>query len=73
MFDNKLTDYKLSTQFGGRDLVCEFLDAFSAEGIKVGLYYSIIDWHHTDYPNVGNHPQRDDKEFANGHSTGTTM
>ena len=64
MFDSKLTDYKLSTRFGGRDLVREFLDAFRAEGIKVGLYYSIIDWHHPDYPNVGNHPQRDDKEYA---------
>lgn len=64
LFDSKLTDYKLSTRFGGRDLVREFLDAFRAEGIKVGLYYSIIDWHHPDYPNVGNHPQRDDKEYA---------
>jgi alpha-L-fucosidase len=64
MFDSRLTDYKLSNQFKGRDLVREFLDAFRAEGIKVGLYYSIIDWHHPDYPNVGNHPQRDDKEYA---------
>ena len=64
LFDSKLTDYKLSKQFGGRDLVREFLDAFRAEGLKVGLYYSIIDWHHPDYPNVGNHPQRDDKEYA---------
>lgn len=64
LFDSKLTDYKLSKQFGGRDLVREFLDAFRAEGIKVGLYYSIIDWHHPDYPNVGNHPQRDDKEYS---------
>ena len=64
MFDTKLTDYKLSKQFGGRDLVREFLDAFRAEGLKVGLYYSVIDWHHPDYPNVGNHPQRDDKEYA---------
>ena len=64
MFDSKLTDYKLSTRFGGRDLVREFLEAFRAEGIKVGLYYSIIDWHHPDYPNVGNHPQRNDKEYG---------
>ena len=64
LFDSKLTDYKLSKQFGGRDLVREFLEAFRAEGLKVGLYYSIIDWHHPDYPNVGNHPQRDDKEYA---------
>ncbi len=64
MFDSKLTDYKLSKQFGGRDIVREFLDAFRAEDIKVGLYYSVIDWHHPDYPNVGNHPQRDDKDYA---------
>lgn len=64
LFNSKLTDYKLSKNFGGRDLVREFLDAFRAEGLKVGLYYSIIDWHHPDYPNVGNHPQRDDKEYA---------
>lgn len=64
MFDSKLTDYKLSTRFGNRDLVREFLDAFRAEGIKVGLYYSIIDWHHPDYPNVGNHPQRNDKAYG---------
>ncbi len=64
MFDSRLTDYKVSTRFGGRDIVREFLDAFRAEGLKVGLYYSLIDWHHPDYPNVGNHPQRDDKEYA---------
>ena len=64
LFDSKLTDYKLTPHFGGRDLVREFLEAFRAEGIRVGLYYSIIDWHHPDYPNVGNHPQRADKEYA---------
>lgn len=63
MFDSKLTDYKITTRFN-RDIVREFLDAFRAEGLKVGLYYSLIDWHHADYPNVGNHPQRGDKEYA---------
>ena len=33
--------------------MAEYLDAFRAEGIKVGLYYSIIDWHHPDYPHYG--------------------
>ncbi len=64
MFDSKYTDYKISTYFNGRDIVREFLDVFRAEGLKVGLYYSLIDWHNPDYPNVGNHPQRDDKEYA---------
>jgi len=63
LWDSKLTDYKLSKQFGGRDIIREFLDAFRAEGLKVGLYYSVIDWHHPDYPNVGNHPQKGNQEW----------
>jgi alpha-L-fucosidase len=32
----------------GRDLVREFVDAARAEGLRVGLYYSLMDWHHPD-------------------------
>jgi len=64
LFDSKLTDYKLSNKMGGRDLIREFVDAFRAEGIKVGFYYSIIDWNHPDYPNVGNHPMVGDSAYS---------
>jgi alpha-L-fucosidase len=33
-----------------RDLVREFVDAMRAEGLRVGLYFSLIDWYHEDYP-----------------------
>ena len=33
-----------------RDLVQEFVDACRAEGLKVGFYLSLSDWHHPDYP-----------------------
>ena len=46
LFDSALTDYKATNTKAGRDLVREFLDAFRAEGIRVGLYFSLIDWHH---------------------------
>ncbi len=61
MFDSKVSDYK----YKKRDLVREFFDAFRNEGLKVGLYYSIIDWHHQDYPHYGDprHPMRDNPEF----------
>ena len=50
LFDSALTDYKSTNTPCGRDLVREYLDAFRAEGLKVGLYYSLLDWHHPDYP-----------------------
>jgi len=30
--------------------VREFVEAMRAEGIRVGLYFSRIDWYHPDYP-----------------------
>jgi alpha-L-fucosidase len=33
-----------------QDLVGAFVDACRAEGLRVGLYYSLSDWHHPDYP-----------------------
>ncbi|MDR1600654.1 MAG: alpha-L-fucosidase [Oscillospiraceae bacterium] len=65
LFDSKLTDYKATNTPAGRDLVREYLEAFRAEGIKVGLYYSLIDWHHPDYPHYGDriHPMRDNEAF----------
>jgi alpha-L-fucosidase len=32
------------------DLVREFVDAARANGLRVGIYYSLCDWHHPDYP-----------------------
>lgn len=63
LFDSKLTDFKATNTPAGRDLVREYVDAFREEGIAVGLYYSIIDWHHDDYPGYGDkaHPDRDNE------------
>ena len=47
-FDSKLTDYCATRQGPGRDLVREFVDAARAEGLRVGFYYSLMDWHHPD-------------------------
>ena len=67
LFDSQLTDYKATNTPAGRDLVREYVEAFRAEGLKVGLYYSIIDWHHPDFPHYGDrqHPMRDDSAYGN--------
>lgn len=65
LFDSQLTDYKATNTTAGRDLIKEYVDAFRAEGLKVGFYYSIIDWHHPDYPAYGDrhHPMRDNEDW----------
>ncbi|MBS4197401.1 alpha-L-fucosidase [Lederbergia citri] len=65
LFDSKLTDYKATNTPAKRDLIKEYVEAFREEGLKVGFYYSIIDWHHENYPAFGdrNHPMRDNENF----------
>ncbi|MGI6357918.1 MAG: alpha-L-fucosidase [Bacillota bacterium] len=65
LFDSAYTDYKATKTPAGRDLVAEFLSAFREEGLRVGLYYSLLDWHHPDYPHFGDrhHPMRDNPEY----------
>ncbi len=58
LFDSKLTDYKITKTAFGRDLVREYVDACRAEGLKVGFYYSLLDWRHPDYTVDERHPQR---------------
>jgi alpha-L-fucosidase len=48
LFDSKLTDYCATKQGPGRDLVAEYVEAARAEGLRVGFYYSLMDWHHPD-------------------------
>ena len=60
LFDSAYTDYKATNTKAGRDLVREYVDAFREEGLKVGFYYSLIDWHHPDFPIDPLHPRRDD-------------
>ena len=63
LFDSAYTEFKSTNTPYGRDLVREFVDAFRAEGIRVGFYYSLLDWHHEDYPAYGDmyHPERNNE------------
>ena len=65
LFDSKLTDYTAVHTKAGRDLVREFVDACREEGLRVGFYFSIIDWHHPDFPKYGDrqHPMRNNESY----------
>ncbi|WP_395627616.1 alpha-L-fucosidase [Daejeonella sp.] len=58
LFDSKFTNYKSTKTAYGKDLLREWVDAFRAEGIKIGFYYSLIDWHHPDFTVDYIHPLR---------------
>ncbi|WP_114855969.1 alpha-L-fucosidase [Brachybacterium sp. YJGR34] len=66
LFDSALTDYTSVTSCG-RDLMAEWTEALRAEGLRVGIYHSLIDWHHPDFTIDSNHPLRDaaDREQRN--------
>jgi alpha-L-fucosidase len=48
LHDSKVSDYDAGSVLQ-RDLVKEIVDALRAEGLKVGFYHSVIDWHHDQY------------------------
>lgn len=66
LFDSEYTDYKATNTPAKRDLLKEWVEAFRAEGLKVGFYYSLLDWHHPHYTVDRNHPQSasTDEEYA---------
>ncbi|PRB40668.1 alpha-L-fucosidase [Arthrobacter sp. MYb23] len=58
LWDSALTDYKATNTPAGRDLIAPYVEALRAEGLRVGFYHSLIDWHHPDFTIDGVHPQR---------------
>ena len=49
-WDSALTDWDIIDQTSfGRDIIAELNAAAKAEGIPLGFYYSIADWHHPEF------------------------
>lgn len=61
MWDSRLTDYTSARQAAGCDVVRGFVDACRAEGLRVGLYYSLADWR---IPAYFAGPRRDPQGWA---------
>jgi alpha-L-fucosidase len=57
LWDSELTEFK-----AGRDLLAPFVTALRERDMGVGLYHSLIDWHHPHFPLDGLHPLRDDPQ-----------
>jgi len=64
LWDSAFTDYKATNTPHGKDLIGPMVDAFRAEGLKVGFYHSLIDWHHPHFTIDRLHPLRDHPDAA---------
>jgi len=62
LWDSQLTDYKATNTPYGRDLLRPMVEAFRAEGIRVGFYHSLIDWHHPQFVIDNTHSMRNSPE-----------
>ena len=48
LWDSGATEFNSVKTGPKRDLIAEYVDACRAEGLKVGFYYSLMDWRHPD-------------------------
>jgi alpha-L-fucosidase len=70
MWDTKYTPYNIMNTPYGKDIVRMLSDVCKRRGKGFGLYYSIPDWHHRNYPNQGRHHEMtgpragDEPDFA---------
>lgn len=55
LWDTKATTFNVMNSPYGRDIVKQLADACHHRGFPLGLYYSVVDWHHPNYPNQGRH------------------
>lgn len=66
LFDSQYTDFKSTNTECRRDFVKEYVEAFREAGLKVGFYYSLLDWQHPDYTVCGDmyHPNKNRPEYC---------
>ena len=57
-WDSAYTDYKITNTPYGKDVLTPYVEAFRDAGLRVGFYYSLIDWHHPEFPIDILHPLR---------------
>ena len=55
LWDTRETDFNVMHSPYGRDIVGELAHACERRSFPLGLYYSVVDWHHPNYPNRGRH------------------
>lgn len=52
LWDSKYTDYDMANSAYGKGIIEELASQCQKQGIDFGIYYSVCDWYHPDYPVV---------------------
>ncbi len=53
LFDTQYSDLSVMKKTPAkRDIIKEYAEALNKRDIRVGMYYSLLDWSHPDYPSV---------------------
>ncbi len=55
LWDTHYTDFNVMHSPYGRDIVGMLAQACQRRGVPLCLYYSVVDWHHPNYPNQRRH------------------
>lgn len=58
LWDTQESDYKITNTPYGKDVLQPIINAFNARGLRTGLYYSLLDWHHPEFVIDSVHPLR---------------
>ncbi len=51
MWDTEFTDFNVMNSPYGRDVLAELAEACHRRNFPLCIYYSVVDWHHPNYPN----------------------
>jgi alpha-L-fucosidase len=49
-WDTKYSDWKITNTPYGKDVLKQLSEECKKQGMKLGLYYSLLDWYRNDYP-----------------------
>ena len=61
LFDTSVSDFNSLNTPAGRDLIKEYVEAFRSEGLRVGIYYSLLDWR---WPAYWKGPRKDPEGWS---------
>lgn len=67
LYDSQVSDFTSVKTAAKRDFVAEFVEAVRAAGLKVGLYYSWLDWRFPGYFQPTKYPESKDAMVRQAH------